>query len=130
MARLNTCQIVRSKVVLVSESHVHPCWDHQQRSECNLALLKLTTGTDKPSPVVLYDHFQLRTGQQLTAAGWSFGGNEVSAGGNVFGCLRFETQEYIQQQHCNRPKLWNGTVPEGMFCALNDEHKASCLGKS
>lgn len=115
------------KVALVDESYIHPCWDHQQRSEYNVALLKLATATDKQFPVVLFDHFRLRTGQQLVAAGWGSGGEEISVGSDVFGCLKFETQEYIQQQHCNRPKLWNGTIPEGVFCALNDEQRASCL---
>lgn len=115
------------EVKLVLESYIHPKWDHRQRSAYNVALLRLENSSKKQFPVVLSEHFRVRTGMQLTAVGFGAGGEEINVGSDIFGPVKLETQELIEQQQCNRPTLWNNTVPEGMLCGLNVGQRSSCL---
>lgn len=115
------------EVILVGESHIHPSWDHTQRSPYNLAILTLSKASEKPQPVILHDQLRLLTGQQLSALGWGAGGESIPVGAEIFTLAKLEDQELILRAHCNRPSLWNASIEEGLFCALNLEQKASCV---
>lgn len=114
-------------VVLVQESYIHPSWNHSQRSAFNVALLQLSTASNKAYPVAFSDHFMVQTGTRLTAAGWGSGIEEISLGSEIFGSLKLENQELIQRDQCNIQRLWDGSIPKGVICAVNNEQKASCL---
>lgn len=114
------------EVVLVRASHIHPKWNYTQRSPYNVALLQLEKPSSKPHQTLLSDQLVIRTGQHLQTGGWGSGGEDIRVGSNVFGSLKLEEQEFIQQDHCNRLTLWNGTVSDGIVYALNNKQKASC----
>ena len=116
------------KVLLVVLSIIHPAWDGTQRSPFNVALLKLETKSKKSFPILLFDHFRLHTGQQVTAIGWGAGGKVIQVGSDIFGRAKIEMHELIAGEHCNRTALWDGSIPEGLLCGLNMEQQASCLG--
>lgn len=118
------------EVVLVSESYLHPCWEDGHKPEFDLALLKLRTPSDKPYPIVLFGHYQIQTGQQLAMAGWDSRGEKTGVGANNFGSVMLEMLEFVKQQSCNRRTSWNKTIPKGIFCAVNEEQKSSCIANS
>lgn len=115
------------EVIIVEESFIHPDWNYNQRSPFNAALLLLGSKSQKQYPVLLFDNFQLKTGQQLAALGWGAGGKTIEIGSDIFGSAKSETQEFIAPSHCNRTSLWNGTIPQSLYCGLNYEQRASCL---
>lgn len=119
------------QVLMVEETHIHEKWikDKSQRSPWNVALLELPSPSSKAHPMVLVDHFTLKTGQGLIAVGWGPNGDGPKLGSDIFGSLKLEPQEFIAGKHCNQESLWNGAIPEDLMCGLNQDRKASCVGQ-
>lgn len=114
------------EVSLVSNSSIHPKWDRTQRSPFNVAILELSHASDKPYPLVQSDQFNNQN-REVIAAGWGAGGANIAVGESIFGDVKLELQKIIEMDHCNGETLWNSSIPEDLFCALNSEFRASCL---
>eukprot|EP00803_Ostreobium_quekettii_P003563 evm.model.scf_1066.3 EVM.evm.TU.scf_1066.3 scf_1066:28479-29919(-) len=116
-------------MMVVERTVIHPRWQvqKQQNSAFNLALMELPKPSQHQVPHVLSDHVHLRTGQQLSALGWGSYDSGPSLGGDIFGGLKIESQTFIDGNGCNRANLWNGSIPSGLVCGLNEIQKASCL---
>ncbi|CAD7703105.1 unnamed protein product [Ostreobium quekettii] len=117
------------EVMMVEGSTIHSCWKHHkgQRSQFNIALLKLPQKSRQPVPRILSDEFLLYTGQRLIAAGYGPNGDVPALGASIFGQMRLEPQEFIDGERCNGTMLWDGSIEENTICALNNERKASCV---
>jgi len=115
---------------MVEHSTIHSRWKpHKgQRSQFNIALLKLPRMSKQPVPRILSDEFNLETGQKLIAAGYGPSGDGPALGGTIFGQMMIEPQEFIDGYQCNRTTLWDGSIEENTICALNNDRKASCIG--
>ncbi|CAD7698514.1 unnamed protein product [Ostreobium quekettii] len=118
------------EVRLVQKSDIHTEWikgGKVQRSPHNIAVLRLAQPSSRPMPNLLSDHFKVTTGTKLAACGWGPESGGPALGEAIFGALTVERQEFIDATTCNWTTLWDGAMPSGMFCALNEGHKASCV---
>lgn len=115
---------------MVSRTILHPLWQFEQgqKSEFDLALLKLPIRVEMAVPNILVDHFPLKTGQKLVACGWGMGSNGPALGDDVFGSLKMESQQFIDGKDCNATTLWNEGLHRNAICGLSPTNKASCLG--
>ncbi|CAD7702067.1 unnamed protein product [Ostreobium quekettii] len=119
-----------SEVLVASNSVIHPEWESSkkdQRSPYNVAILTLPRPSQAAHPHMLFDHFNLRSGQKIVALGWGSGPGGPQLGQEIFGSLKMEAHEFIEGQHCNRSTLWNGELQEGTCCGLNNDRSASCM---
>lgn len=91
-----------------------------------MALLHLKDKSKKQVPQLWSNEFKLSTMHTLSGLGW--GGKDIKIGDEIFGTLKVEMQSYIDGKDCNRSTLWNGSIPDGLVCGLNEEQEASCIG--
>eukprot|EP00803_Ostreobium_quekettii_P006758 evm.model.scf_1523.2 EVM.evm.TU.scf_1523.2 scf_1523:26708-32303(-) len=120
-----------SQVYVASGTVIHPEWEasnKDQRSPNDISIVSLPEASNLTAPQLLFDHFQLRSGHKLVALGWGTGAGGPRLGEEIFGSLKMEPHEYIEDHHCNRSTLWNGEVQEGTCCGLNNDRSASCMG--
>ncbi|CAD7703104.1 unnamed protein product [Ostreobium quekettii] len=118
-----------AEVMMAEHSTIHSHWipHKKQRSQFNIALLKLPQKSKQPPPQILSDEFQLSTGQKLIAAGYGPSGDGPALGDSIFGEMRLELQEFIDGKRCNGKMLWDGSIEDNTICALNSDRKASCV---
>eukprot|EP00803_Ostreobium_quekettii_P006817 evm.model.scf_9.1 EVM.evm.TU.scf_9.1 scf_9:20302-21821(-) len=110
-------------------SRIHPRWlpHKNQSSGFNIAILKLPKPSNQSVPKLLFDHFKLRTGQNLAGLGWGPSGNGPTLGGHIFSTLKIEFQEFVDIFDCSRSTLWGERIEGNTVCGLNARREASCI---
>ena len=106
------------KVFVAKSSLIHPQWkkNKTQGSAYNIAIIELPEESKRSVPQMLFDHFNLHTGQKLIALGWGTSGDEPALGEDICSDLKMEPQEFLSAKHCNMTNLRNGTVQDNTCC--------------
>ncbi|CAD7705394.1 unnamed protein product [Ostreobium quekettii] len=113
--------------VQAEETIIHEQWlpDRRTDSPYNIALMRLPREAPQSPPVVMYNDYKLKTGQEVVAVGW--GAPRILLGDEIFSGLNSEKQTFLDGAACNRSSLWDGSVEVGQVCAINEELTASCV---
>eukprot|EP00803_Ostreobium_quekettii_P011421 evm.model.scf_212.4 EVM.evm.TU.scf_212.4 scf_212:31869-39515(+) len=110
--------------------YIHPEWfpGKDELSQYNLALLELENPCRYPVPSIVDDDFKLWSGQPMDTVGYGGnGGKEIPLGDNIFNVMKVEPTNLLMRDICNMEKFWNGKIEPDVFCALNDDRRASCV---